>query len=55
MDHAQHTAIVNLIWGVMDDVLRDFYLCRKYRDVILPIRSLEEIRAKIEALEVETE
>jgi hypothetical protein len=26
MDHAQHSAIVNFIWGIADDVLRDVYV-----------------------------
>src|SRR5260370_24694455 len=37
MDHAQHSAIVNFIWGIADDVLRDVYVRGKYRDVILPM------------------
>jgi hypothetical protein len=36
MDHVQHNAIVNFIWGIADDVLRDVYVRGKYRDVILP-------------------
>ena len=36
MDHAQHNTIVNFIWGIADDVLRDVYVRGKYRDVILP-------------------
>jgi type I restriction enzyme M protein len=27
--------IANFIWGIADDVLRDLYSRRKYRDVIL--------------------
>jgi len=26
--------IANFIWGIADDVLRDLYVCGKYRDVI---------------------
>jgi type I restriction enzyme M protein len=37
MDGAQHTKIVNFIWGIADDVLRDLYVRGKYRDVILPM------------------
>ncbi len=33
MDHAQHNQIVNFIWGIADDVLRDYYVRGKYRDV----------------------
>lgn len=37
MDHAQRNQIVNFIWGIADDVLRDYYVRGKYRDVILPM------------------
>ena len=56
------------IWGIAADVLRDLYVRGKYRDVILPMtvlrrldaqpqpmRTLEEIRTDILALEQETE
>jgi type I restriction-modification system DNA methylase subunit len=39
-DMAQETHlkwIVNFIWGIADDVLRDLYVRGKYRDVILPM------------------
>ncbi|QDT38355.1 hypothetical protein Pan189_27480 [Stratiformator vulcanicus] len=36
MDHSQHNNIVNFIWGIADDVLRDVYVRGKYRDVDLP-------------------
>lgn len=29
--------VVNFIWGIADDVLRDVYVRGKYRDVILPM------------------
>ena len=29
--------IANYNWGTADDVLRDFYVRGKYRDVILPM------------------
>ena len=40
------TWIVNFIWGIADDVLRDVYVRGKYRDVILPmvvIRRLDSV------------
>jgi hypothetical protein len=37
MDHAIHNSIINFIWGIADDVLRDVYIRGKYRDVILPM------------------
>ena len=37
MNHAIHNSIVNFIWGIDDDVLRDVYVRGKYRDVILPM------------------
>ncbi|MBX3070797.1 MAG: SAM-dependent DNA methyltransferase [Thermomicrobiales bacterium] len=46
MDHAQHSQLVNFIWGIADDVLRDVYVKGKYRDVILPmvvIRRLDTV------------
>src|SRR5215216_4697694 len=48
MDHAQHTAIVNLIWGVADDVLRDVYVRGKYRDVILPMTVIRRLDSVLE-------
>ena len=32
--------ITNYIWGIADDVLRDVYVRGKYRDVILPMRTM---------------
>jgi hypothetical protein len=42
-DMAQETHpewIVNFIWGIADDVLRDLYVRGKYRDVIRSQESL---------------
>ena len=36
MDNQVQNAIVNFIWGIADDCLRDVYTRGKYRDVILP-------------------
>src|SRR5919198_6602907 len=48
MDGAQHSRIVNFIWGIADDVLRDLYVRGKYRDVILPMTVLRRLDAVLE-------
>src|SRR4051794_4509293 len=48
MDSATHNAIVNFIWGIADDVLRDLYVRGKYRDVILPMTVLRRLDAVLE-------
>jgi type I restriction enzyme M protein len=45
---ATHNAIVNLIWGIADDVLRDVYVRGKYRDVILPMTVLRRLDCLLE-------
>ncbi len=40
--------IVNFIWGIADDVLRDLYVRGKYRDVILPMTILRRFDAVLE-------
>src|SRR4051812_20919530 len=45
MDSATHNAIVNFVWGIADDVLRDLYLRGKYRDVIPPMTILRRLDA----------
>ena len=40
--------IVNYIWGVADDVLRDLYVRGKYRDVILLMTVLRRLDAVLE-------
>jgi type I restriction enzyme M protein len=37
MDPPRTNWIANFIWGIADDMLRDFYVQGKYRDVILPM------------------
>lgn len=57
MDSAQHTQLVNFIWGIADDVLRDVYVKGKYRDVILPmvvIRRLDSVLEPTKAKVLET-
>jgi type I restriction enzyme M protein len=45
---ANLTWIANYIWGVADDVLRDFYVRGRYRDIILPITVLRRLDAVLE-------
>ena len=40
--------IINFIWGIADDVLRDLYVRGKYRDVILPMTVLRRLDAVLE-------
>ncbi|GAB5554185.1 MAG: class I SAM-dependent DNA methyltransferase [Saprospiraceae bacterium] len=48
MDHSQQNQIVNFIWGIADDVLRDVYTRGKYRDIILPFTVLRRLDALLE-------
>ena len=48
MNHITHNAIVNFIWGIADDVLRDVYVRGKYRDVILPMTVIRRLDALLE-------
>ncbi len=48
MDHSQHSTIVSFIWNIADDVLRDYYVRGKYRDVILPMTVLRRLDALLE-------
>lgn len=48
MTSSQHTALVNFIWGIADDVLRDVYVRSKYRDVILPMIVIRRLDAVLE-------
>jgi type I restriction enzyme M protein len=48
MDSGQHSAIVNFIWGIADDVLRDVYVRGKYRDVILPMTVIRRLDCLLE-------
>ena len=48
MDHRVHNQVVNFIWGIADDVLRDIYTRGKYRDVILPFTVLRRLDALLE-------
>ncbi len=48
MNHVTHNTIVNFIWGIADDVLRDVYVRGKYRDVILPMTVIRRLDAVLE-------
>ena len=48
MEHEPHNSIVNFIWGIADDVLRDVYVRGKYRDVILPMTVIRRLDALLE-------
>jgi type I restriction enzyme M protein len=48
MNHATHNTIVNFIWNIADDVLRDVYVRGKYRDVILPMTVLRRLDCLLE-------
>ena len=48
MDHRVQSQIVNFIWRIADDVLRDIYTRGKYRDVILPFTVLRRLDALLE-------
>ena len=48
MDNQVHNAIVNFIWGIADDCLRDIYVRGKYRDVILPMTVIRRLDAMLE-------
>lgn len=48
MDQSQLNWIVNFIWGIADDVLRDLYVRGKYRDVILPMIVLRRLDGLLE-------
>ena len=48
MNNSDLTWIINYIWGIADDVLRDLYVRGKYRDVILPMTVLRRLDAVLE-------
>ncbi len=49
MNHVTYNSIVNFIWGIADDVLRDVYVRGKYRDVILPMTVIRRLDALLES------
>ena len=48
MEQSNLNWIVNFIWGVADDVLRDIYVRGKYRDVILPMTVVRRLDVVLE-------
>ena len=48
MDNVLHNQIVNFIWSIADDCLRDIYVRGKYRDVILPMTVIRRLDAMLE-------
>ena len=48
MINQNYTQIVNFIWGIADDCLRDVYVRGKYRDVILPMTVIRRLDAVLE-------
>jgi len=48
MNHTIHNQIVNFIWGIADDCLRDVYVRGKYRNVILPMTVIRRLDAVLE-------
>ncbi|MDZ4796917.1 MAG: class I SAM-dependent DNA methyltransferase [Bryobacteraceae bacterium] len=48
MNHATHNSIVNFIWKIADDVLRDYVVRGKYRDVILPMTVIRRLDCLLE-------
>lgn len=48
MDHSVHNKLVNFIWSIADDCLRDVYVRGKYRDVILPMVVLRRLDTLLE-------
>ncbi len=48
MNPNQYNGIVNFIWGIADDILRDLYVRGKYRDVILPMTVLRRLDTLLE-------
>jgi hypothetical protein len=45
MDQATHNKIVNFLWGIADDVLRDLFKRGKYPDVLMVMSDLPNGRA----------
>lgn len=48
MDLSQHNMIINFIWSIADDCLRDVYVRGKYREHILPMIVIRRIDALLE-------
>ncbi len=48
MNQTQHNSIVNFIWRIADDVLRDRVVSSKYRDIILPMTVIRRLDGLLE-------
>lgn len=48
LNTAEYTKLVNFIWSIADDCLRDVFVRGKYRDVILPMTVIRRFDAVIE-------
>lgn len=48
MDNQTYNSILNFIWAIADDCLRDVYVRGKYRDVILPMTVIRRLDAVLE-------
>ena len=48
MNTTVHNKLVNFIWGIADDVLRDVFVRGKYRDIILPFTVLRRLDVLLE-------
>lgn len=48
MENQTYNQIVNFIWGIADDCLRDIYVRGKYRDVILPMTVIRRLDVMLE-------
>jgi len=48
LDNQTYNQIVNFIWSIADDCLRDVYVRGKYRDVILPMTVIRRLDAVLE-------
>ena len=48
MNNQTYNQIVNFIWGIADDCLRDVYVRGKYRDIILPMTVIRRLDAVLE-------
>ena len=54
MNPSNNSIIVNFIWQVADDILRDIYVKGKYRDVILPMVVIARIDSELEETKEKT-
>ena len=48
MNNEQFNQIVNFLWSIPNEILRDYYVRGKYRDVILPMIVIRRLDAVLE-------